>query len=65
MDETQKPFACKSEGCGMSFTNLDHLNVHTKKHAMSLQLSLGNKAAVFVGKDLQISIINEFNKNIF
>ncbi|XP_037046554.1 cyclic AMP-dependent transcription factor ATF-7 [Bradysia coprophila] len=45
MDETQKPFACKAEGCTMSFTNLDHLNVHTKKHAMSLQLSLGNKAA--------------------
>ncbi|KAJ6644536.1 Chymotrypsin-1 [Pseudolycoriella hygida] len=48
MDETEKPFACKSEGCGMSFTNLDHLNVHTKKHAMSLQLSLGNKAAAYV-----------------
>lgn len=51
MDDTQKPFACKSEGCGMSFTNLDHLNVHTKKHTMSLQLSLGNKAAAFVGND--------------
>lgn len=49
MDETQKPFACKSEGCGMSFTNLDHLNVHTKKHAMVLHLSLGNKAAAYVG----------------
>lgn len=38
----------------MSFTNLDHLNVHTKKHAMSLQLSLGNKAAVFVGNGIHL-----------
>lgn len=49
MDDTKKPFACKADGCDMCFTNEDHLNVHTKKHAMVLQLSLGNKAAAFVG----------------
>lgn len=66
MDETQKPFACKAEGCTMSFTNLDHLNVHTKKHAMSLQLSLGNKAATFVGNDFLtiLSHAAECNKEI-
>lgn len=50
MEETQKPFACKAIGCGMSFTNEDHLNVHTKKHDMSLNLGLGNKSNTFVGK---------------
>lgn len=49
MDETKKPFDCKSDGCGMSFTNEDHLTVHTKKHAMVLQLSLGQKVSSFVG----------------
>lgn len=41
--EAQKPFACKAEGCGMSFTNEDHLTVHEKKHDMSLNLGITNK----------------------
>ena len=49
MDD-QKPFACKVDGCGMSFTNEDHLHVHTKKHDMVLNLGLGNKTNIFVGK---------------
>lgn len=54
MDGTQKPFACKSAGCNMRFTNEDHLTVHTKKHAMSLHLGLDSKAASFVGKSQTI-----------
>lgn len=48
--EDQKPFVCTSEGCTMSFTNEDHLNIHTKKHAMVLHLSLNNKSSSFVGR---------------
>lgn len=47
---TPKPFACKNEGCNMTFTNEDHLNVHQKKHEMDLDLSLGAKPNVFVGQ---------------
>lgn len=50
MEETQKPFVCKADGCDMSFTNEDHLVVHTKKHTMSLTLGLSSKAASFVGE---------------
>lgn len=52
MNPEQKPFACKMEGCGMSFTNDDHLNVHRKKHDMILNLGqAGNsKISAFVGK---------------
>lgn len=48
--ETKKPFVCKVEGCTMSFTNEDHLTVHTKKHAMVLHLSVNQKTPNFVGK---------------
>lgn len=51
MDETKKPFACEVDGCDMRFTTLDHLNVHNKKHEMSLQLIHGCKAASFVGNN--------------
>ncbi|KAH9494828.1 hypothetical protein Btru_017932 [Bulinus truncatus] len=33
-----KPFVCQVTDCGMRFTNEDHLNVHSKKHEMSLAL---------------------------
>lgn len=46
--EPEKPFACTIPDCGMTFTNEDHLHVHTKKHDMVLQLGLEQKAA-FVG----------------
>ncbi|XP_025081610.1 cyclic AMP-dependent transcription factor ATF-2-like isoform X3 [Pomacea canaliculata] len=39
--DNDKPFVCSSHGCGMRFTNEDHLNVHMKKHEMSLALNLG------------------------
>lgn len=42
MSETEKPFACTSEGCQKKFTNEDHLNVHRKKH-MVLNLCLSAK----------------------
>ncbi|CAK1593106.1 unnamed protein product [Parnassius mnemosyne] len=43
--EPEKPFACSMPDCGMTFTNEDHLHVHTKKHDMVLQLGLEQKAA--------------------
>lgn len=49
MVEPEKPFACSIQGCGMTFTNEDHLHVHTKKHDMVLQFGMEQKAA-FVGK---------------
>ncbi|XP_055919764.1 cyclic AMP-dependent transcription factor ATF-7 [Eupeodes corollae] len=42
---TPKPFACKTSGCGLAFTNEDHLQVHEKKHEMILNLSLEQKSA--------------------
>lgn len=39
----QKPFVCVEVGCGMTFTNEDHLNWHQKKHDMILNLGLANK----------------------
>ncbi|CAB3262145.1 unnamed protein product [Arctia plantaginis] len=45
MVEPEKPFACTIPDCGMTFTNEDHLHVHTKKHDMVLQLGLEQKAA--------------------
>lgn len=50
MVEPEKPFACAIQGCGMTFTNEDHLHVHTKKHDMVLQFGMEQKAA-FVGKN--------------
>ncbi|XP_015127291.1 cyclic AMP-dependent transcription factor ATF-2 [Diachasma alloeum] len=47
MGESEKPFACPSPGCNMSFTNEDHLVVHKKKHDMILNLG-SNKTGVFV-----------------
>ncbi|XP_072937713.1 uncharacterized protein Atf-2 [Epargyreus clarus] len=43
--EPEKPFACSLPDCGMTFTNEDHLHVHTKKHDMVLQLGIEQKAA--------------------
>ncbi|KAG8232598.1 hypothetical protein J437_LFUL013137, partial [Ladona fulva] len=48
MGENNKPFACSIEGCGMTFTNEDHLTVHKKKHDMSLNFGNGQKTNVFV-----------------
>lgn len=48
MVEPEKPFACNLPDCGMTFTNEDHLNVHTKKHDMVLQFGSEQKAG-FVG----------------
>ncbi|XP_071444656.1 cyclic AMP-dependent transcription factor ATF-7 isoform X2 [Hetaerina americana] len=48
MGENIKPFACSAHGCGMTFTNEDHLTVHKKKHDMSLNLGSGQKTNVFV-----------------
>ncbi|XP_055858862.1 cyclic AMP-dependent transcription factor ATF-2 [Episyrphus balteatus] len=46
---TPKPFACKANGCGLSFTNEDHLQVHEKKHEMILNLGLEQKSGnIFV-----------------
>ncbi|KAI5635109.1 hypothetical protein NE865_12227 [Phthorimaea operculella] len=45
MSEPAKPFACAIPDCGMTFTNEDHLHVHTKKHDMVLQLGLEQKSA--------------------
>lgn len=39
---TPKPFACTSEGCTMTFTNEDHLNVHQRKHEMVLNFGIKN-----------------------
>ncbi|XP_011308093.1 cyclic AMP-dependent transcription factor ATF-2 [Fopius arisanus] len=47
MGESEKPFACSSPGCNMSFTNEDHLTVHKKKHDMILNFGT-NKTGVFV-----------------
>ncbi|XP_043287645.1 cyclic AMP-dependent transcription factor ATF-7 isoform X2 [Venturia canescens] len=43
MGESEKPFACPSPGCNMSFTNEDHLVVHKKKHDMVLNLGNNGK----------------------
>ncbi|XP_047038422.1 uncharacterized protein LOC124643475 [Helicoverpa zea] len=45
MVEPAKPFACTMPDCGMTFTNEDHLHVHTKKHDMVLSLGMEQKAA--------------------
>ncbi|XP_050558704.1 uncharacterized protein LOC118279616 [Spodoptera frugiperda] len=45
MVEPAKPFACTLPDCGMTFTNEDHLHVHTKKHDMVLSLGMEQKAA--------------------
>lgn len=37
-----KPFQCTEPGCGMRFTNEDHLGVHKAKHELSLTLTAGN-----------------------
>ncbi|XP_059177497.1 cyclic AMP-dependent transcription factor ATF-2-like isoform X2 [Physella acuta] len=40
-----KPFVCSVSDCGMRFTNEDHLNVHSKKHEMSLALNSGGQSS--------------------
>lgn len=43
------PLPCKTNGCGLSFSNEDHLQVHEKKHEMILNLGLEQKSAnIFV-----------------
>lgn len=61
MVEPAKPFACTIPDCGKTFTNEDHLHVHTKKHDMELSLGLEQKAA-FVGK---MMIKNSFDLFVF
>ncbi|XP_059472492.1 cyclic AMP-dependent transcription factor ATF-2 isoform X2 [Neocloeon triangulifer] len=39
MCDPEKPFVCTEQGCGMSFTNEDHLTVHKKKHDMCLSIA--------------------------
>ncbi|CAB3369842.1 Hypothetical predicted protein [Cloeon dipterum] len=39
MTDPEKPFVCTEQGCGMTFTNEDHLTVHKKKHEMSLSIA--------------------------
>lgn len=58
--EEQKPFACKWNGCGKSFTNEDHWSVHSKKHEMSLNLGLANRSSSFIGMSL-IQILIEIS----
>ncbi|XP_064644071.1 cyclic AMP-dependent transcription factor ATF-7-like isoform X2 [Lineus longissimus] len=42
--DDDKPFACNAPGCGMRFTNEDHLTVHKRKHEMSLALNSSSSA---------------------
>lgn len=63
MDTEQKPFACKTQGCGMSFTNDDHLNVHRKKHDMILNLgqSGSSKSSTFIGEmNYEFNILSRY-----
>lgn len=46
--DAEKPFDCKTDGCGMKFTNEDHLNVHQQKHEMNLNIE--EKCGNFIGK---------------
>nr|XP_053647870.1 cyclic AMP-dependent transcription factor ATF-2-like [Cherax quadricarinatus] len=39
MGEVDKPFGCPQPGCGMSFTNEDHLMVHRRRHEMQLTVN--------------------------
>ncbi|XP_068204330.1 cyclic AMP-dependent transcription factor ATF-7-like isoform X2 [Palaemon carinicauda] len=39
MGEVDKPFGCPQPGCGMSFTNEDHLVVHRRRHEMQLMVN--------------------------
>ncbi|XP_042217474.1 cyclic AMP-dependent transcription factor ATF-7-like isoform X2 [Homarus americanus] len=39
MGEVDKPFGCPQPGCGMSFTNEDHLTVHRRRHEMQLTVN--------------------------
>ncbi|XP_034938744.1 cyclic AMP-dependent transcription factor ATF-2 [Chelonus insularis] len=48
MSDSEKPFACSSPGCNMSFTNEDHLVVHKKKHDMILNLGSAGKSGAFI-----------------
>ncbi|XP_032688323.1 cyclic AMP-dependent transcription factor ATF-2 isoform X2 [Odontomachus brunneus] len=48
MTDSEKPFACSTSGCNMSFTNEDQLSVHKKKHDMMLNLGNNIKNAGFV-----------------
>ncbi|XP_058795559.1 cyclic AMP-dependent transcription factor ATF-2 [Phymastichus coffea] len=48
MNHSEKPFACTTEGCNMSFVNEDHLTVHKKKHDMMLNLGINNKTNFFI-----------------
>ncbi|XP_005101282.1 cyclic AMP-dependent transcription factor ATF-7 [Aplysia californica] len=76
-----KPFVCPVDGCGMRFTNEDHLNVHSKKHEMSLALNAGEPSSSsspahhfldqtptptkFLKNYEEISLFQELSKNPF
>ncbi|EDV21003.1 uncharacterized protein TRIADDRAFT_60644 [Trichoplax adhaerens] len=40
-----KPFQCPIEGCKESFTNMDHLEVHQKRHTSNLKIQCANRAS--------------------
>ncbi|XP_052804077.1 cyclic AMP-dependent transcription factor ATF-2-like [Mya arenaria] len=42
MADDDKPFLCSERGCGMRFTNEDHLSVHMRKHDLQLALQLNH-----------------------
>ncbi|XP_033107400.1 cyclic AMP-dependent transcription factor ATF-2-like isoform X2 [Anneissia japonica] len=44
MGDSGKPFACGLNGCPMTFSNQDHLEVHQKKHDMKLVIGGGLKS---------------------
>lgn len=44
---SNKPFACKQDGCKETFANEDHCMVHQKRHEMILNVGLANKNQAF------------------
>ncbi|XP_076437400.1 cyclic AMP-dependent transcription factor ATF-7-like [Babylonia areolata] len=77
--DADKPFICSAPGCGMRFTNEDHLNVHLKKHEMSLAVHGGGPSGSsgphladqtptptkFLKNCEEISLFQELTKNPF
>lgn len=72
MDHGERPFPCKLDGCRLSFTTEDHLNVHRKKHDMLLNLELPNKSNLFadqtptptrlIGKCEEVGLFEDLQK---
>ncbi|XP_022913026.1 cyclic AMP-dependent transcription factor ATF-2 [Onthophagus taurus] len=46
MGDSDKPFVCTNKDCNMSFSNEDHLSVHSKKHDMVLNLGLSKTPTI-------------------